>query len=168
MSKTRNVPARVPAPGEDITIDLDRFLPYRLSTLAESVSHALAAIYRDRFDLTRPEWRILATLALESGLSANEIGRRVSLDKMQVSRAVQALEKKGDVARRADPRDNRSRRLELTPQGRRLYARIAPLALERETVLLSVLSRVEQDALIDMMNRIGRQAAALQRDAEGN
>lgn len=135
---------------------LETFFPYRLSALAEEVSHALAAIYRDRFDLTRPEWRVLATLACEDGLTAGEVGRRATLDKMDVSRAVRLLERKRDIERKTSASDKRTRLLCLTEQGRRLYARIAPLALARQDEVLSVLSREERDGLLGMIDRIER------------
>lgn len=133
---------------------LETFFPYRLSALAEEVSHALASIYRDRFDLTRPEWRVLATLACEDGLTAGEVGRRATLDKMDVSRAVRLLERKRDIERKASNSDKRTRLLCLTEQGRRLYSRIAPLAVVRQDEVLAVLTREERDALLEMMNRI--------------
>ena len=50
-------------PAEPATIELERFLPYRLSVLSNIVSGAIAAAYRKPFDLTIPEWRVLAVLA---------------------------------------------------------------------------------------------------------
>ena len=41
---------------------LERFLPYRLNVLASLTSNALAQIYADRFGLTIPAWRVVATL----------------------------------------------------------------------------------------------------------
>lgn len=147
--------------GEAAPLDLERFLPYRLTSLAEGVSAALAAIYRDRFDLTRNEWRVIAILSREDALTAAEVGRRTSLDKMQSSRAVQALVTKGDVARKPDPADKRNRLLHLTPQGRRLYQRIAPLALEREAVLLAALTPQEGELLWSLMDRLAAEARRL-------
>ncbi len=134
--------------------DIEAFLPYRLSTLAEEVSHALSAIYRDRFDLTRPEWRVLAILAWNDGLSAAETGRRASLDKLDLGRAVRLLERKRDLTRKISPNDKRTRLLCLTEQGRRLYSRIAPLALRRESELFSVLSTAEREVMLGMIDRV--------------
>ena len=53
-----------------VTIDLDRFLPYRLSVLTNLVSGTIADAYRRRFGLSIPEWRVLAVLARHPGLSA--------------------------------------------------------------------------------------------------
>jgi hypothetical protein len=46
---------------DDILI-LESFLPYRLMRLSEAVSREFAKAYHDRYGLTRPEWRVFATL----------------------------------------------------------------------------------------------------------
>jgi hypothetical protein len=54
----------MPAPqaGDD-ELHLERFLPYRLSLLANTVSAAIADAYSTRHDMTIPEWRVMAVLA---------------------------------------------------------------------------------------------------------
>ncbi|HKF72197.1 MAG TPA: MarR family transcriptional regulator, partial [Stellaceae bacterium] len=41
---------------------LERFLPYRLSTLTLRISNAIARSYERRFNLSVPEWRVMAVL----------------------------------------------------------------------------------------------------------
>jgi DNA-binding MarR family transcriptional regulator len=41
---------------------LENFLPYRLNCLASAVSRDFKAVYGRHYDLTVPEWRVLATL----------------------------------------------------------------------------------------------------------
>ena len=56
------------APANAPALSLDRFLPYRLSVLANTVSAALAGAYASRFGLTIPQWRVIAVLARSPGL----------------------------------------------------------------------------------------------------
>ena len=79
-------------------LHLDRFLPYRLSVLSNTVSSAIAAAYFVNFGLTIPEWRVMAILAANPGLSAAEVTARTAMDKVAVSRAVAALLAVGRVA----------------------------------------------------------------------
>ena len=51
-------------------LHLEKFLPYRLSVLSNTVSSAIAAAYFMNFGLTIPEWRVMAVLAGNPGLSA--------------------------------------------------------------------------------------------------
>jgi len=41
-------------------LQLDAYLPYRLSVAANAVSRWIARTYEDRFGLTIPQWRLVA------------------------------------------------------------------------------------------------------------
>ena len=72
-------------------LHLEGFLPYRLSVLSNTVSSAIAAAYFANFGLSIPEWRVMAVLAANPGLSAAEVTARTAMDKVAVSRAVATL-----------------------------------------------------------------------------
>ena len=55
---------------------LERFLPYRLNVLATLVSNALARVYAERFGLTIPQWRVLATLGQFGVRTARDVAIR--------------------------------------------------------------------------------------------
>lgn len=73
-------------------MDLQRFLPYRIALLSESVSQCIAQVYRERFGLTRDEWRVLAALADAGTVKTGDVIQSTTLEKMQVSRAVTRLQ----------------------------------------------------------------------------
>ncbi|MGE5158221.1 MAG: MarR family winged helix-turn-helix transcriptional regulator [Gemmatimonas sp.] len=161
MAQAANQPrerrkSREPAHAE---LDLQRYFPYRLARLAEQVSLAVAEVYATRFSLSRQEWRILAVLGTRTELPTKEIGRLTTLDKMSVSRAMQTLETRGVVTRVRDPNDGRERIVALTPAGHALYSKIVPYALEREAVLLEVLTPQEIATLDRVIEKLGRAAA---------
>ena len=86
---------------------LEDFLPYRLSILSNTVSGSIAAGYAEAFDLSIPEWRVMAVLGRHPGLSAIEVSERTLMDKVAVSRAVAKLLKKGRLERQFADRDRR-------------------------------------------------------------
>ncbi|GLH80120.1 transcriptional regulator [Bradyrhizobium sp. SSBR45G] len=133
---------------------LQRYFPYRLARLAEQVSLAVAEVYGDRFALSRQEWRILAALGEQPRLPTKEIGRLTTLDKMNVSRAMQSLEARGIVSRSRDPEDGRERIVTLSAAGRALYRKIVPYALAREADLLGVLTREEAAILNTVIDKL--------------
>ncbi|MGC2774448.1 MAG: MarR family transcriptional regulator [Bradyrhizobium sp.] len=133
---------------------LQRYFPYRLARLAEQVSLAVAEVYADRFALSRQEWRILAALGEQPRLPTKEIGRLTTLDKMNVSRAMQSLETRGIVTRSRDPEDGRERIVTLSAAGRALYRKIVPYALAREADLLDVLTREEAATLNAVVDKL--------------
>ena len=142
-------------------LDLERFLPYRLSVLSNRVSDAIARQYSDRFGLSIPEWRAMAVLGGTPGLSAREVAERTAMDKVQVSRAIDSLVRARRVARAADATDGRIQRLSLTAKGRAIYDEVVPLALHLEGVFLSALKPEERRVLDDLLAKLARQAHLL-------
>lgn len=140
---------------------LDRFLPYRLSVLANTVSRAIARLYADRFGITIPEWRVLAILGDSGPASSAGIRARTAMDKVQVSRAIQRLVDARLVSRRADPADRRRATVAMTARGTAVYREIVPLALSREAILLDGFSAEERAQLDRLLDRLGERAGAL-------
>src|SRR6185503_10787126 len=136
---------RKPSPAELLV--LEEFLPYRLSILSNRVSRAIARRYAKAFDLTIPEWRIIAVLGRRPGLTAKEIAEATEMDKVAVSRAVARLVGARRVAAAADRSDARRQLLSLTREGESVHARIAPIALAAEEKLLASLSSRERAEL---------------------
>ena len=87
-------------------------------------------------------------------MPTKQIGRLTTLDKMNVSRAMQSLEARGIVSRSRDPEDGRERIVTLTAAGRGLYRRIVPYALARESDLLGVLSAAELATLDTVIDKL--------------
>ena len=148
-------------PSNGRHLDLDRFVPYRLSVLTNRVSNAIARTYSERFGLSVPEWRVMAVLGQNSGLSAGEVARRTEMDKVQVSRAVTKLVRSRRVQKQSDPADGRITRLALTARGRAIYDEIVPHALELEEDLLAALGTNERAALNNLLAKLTGHAAHL-------
>lgn len=146
-------------------LDLDRFLPYRLSVLSNRVSDAIAAHYSERFGLTIAEWRVMAVLGGSSGLSAREVAERTAMDKVQVSRAVASLVDARRVTKQDDANDGRITRLSLSAKGKAIYDEIVPLALHLEAVLLAALTKDERKTLSELMDKLAGRIGSLSASA---
>jgi len=146
------------SPASDF--ELERFLPYRLSLLTNTVSQGIAARYRDAFGINVTEWRILAVLGRFPGLTASEVVERTAMDKVAIHRGVKTLAEKGLLLRRTDHGDRRRQNLHLTPAaGQALVDEIVPRALAFERQLLEALSEEETTALQTIIEKL--QQAAL-------
>lgn len=143
-------------------LELERFLPYRLSVLSNRVSQAIARTYAERFDIGVTEWRVLAVLGRESDLSANAVAERTAMDKVAVSRAVTSLIDKQLIARETHGEDRRVSVLALSRSGRRLHAQIAPLALAMEQHLLAGLDDRERRQLDALLQKLQTRIDALE------
>ena len=135
-------------------LDLERFLPYRLSVLSNRISADIAELYETRYGLAIPEWRVIAVLAKRPGLSATEVAQRTAMDKVAVSRAVSSLLEASRIQRDIDGDDRRKSVLRLTDAGKAVYEDVAPQALAYEQRLLGALRRDELDALDRLLARM--------------
>jgi DNA-binding MarR family transcriptional regulator len=133
------------APHPDSSLDLFRFVPFRLNRLAAEVSAALSVEYRERYGLDIPEWRVLATLGFRNeACSAQYIAHCTRTHKSTISRAVTALMTRQLVERVENEDDRREYRLRLTRKGKTLYEELIPRLLRKEQDILSCLSAREQ------------------------
>ena len=146
----------------DEPLVLEKFLPYRLSVLSNRLSAAIAESYSQRFGLSIPEWRVMAVLARNPGLSAAEVAERTAMDKVAVSRAVGRLLATGRARRETATGDRRRSMLELTPAGQRIYARITPALCKYEAELLAGLGARERQALDGLLDRLEARAPQLE------
>lgn len=142
--------------SEKPPLQLASFLPYRLSTLSNRISRAIADLYEERFQLSLPEWRVMAVLGEEPDLSATEVAERTAMDKVAVSRAVNRLIEAGRLERHFAADDKRRSVLALSAHGRRVYRQIVPLAINYEEALLERLTAKEIDTLDGLLKKLER------------
>ena len=119
--------------------NLTEFLPYQLAVVASRVSRRFAERYRAEFGLTIPEWRVLAHLGQSGAVSVREIEARVDMDKSKISRAAARLEGAGLIEKRENAEDRRLLQMTLTPKGRDLMDRLAPIAETYQAELVAAL-----------------------------
>lgn len=153
-------------PQEQRPLDLEQFLPFRLSALANRVTRAVARVYSRPFQLSAPEWRVMAVLGRYGAMTANSVVERTAMDKVRVSRAVARLLGAGRITRHADPVDRRRAILDLTPEGRRDYEAVVPLVLAVENELLVDLDAEERAALNAMIRKLEARMAGDLADGE--
>lgn len=135
-------------------LDLEHFLPYRLSRLSNQISRGIARTYEERFGLSVTEWRVIAILGRYPGISATEVTEKSAMDKVAISRAVRRLIDAGRIRRQANDNDRRAKHLFLSDQGQTVYDAIVPAALAYEQRLLEALSDKEKKQLDRLLTRL--------------
>ncbi|MEQ8445994.1 MAG: MarR family transcriptional regulator [Pelagibacterium sp.] len=126
-------------PRPDQELVLENFLPYRLNRAAEAISQEFSRLYRHQYDLTRPEWRCLATVGQYRTVTATAVARHSAMHKTKVSRAVAALEKRRWLLRTEDEGDRRIEHLRLTASGLAAYNELSAVAQAYQERLLKEL-----------------------------
>jgi len=97
---------------------------------------------------------LLLTLAEIEPAPIQDLVRRMSRDKSQMTRAIQSLERKGLIQRQALPDDARVRLLALTPKGQETVGMLQKAVADVLADILSPLSNGEQETLKDLLRRI--------------
>jgi MarR family transcriptional regulator, 2-MHQ and catechol-resistance regulon repressor len=113
------------------------------------------------------DFAVLEALLHKGPLPINEIGKKVLLTSGSITVAVDRLETKGLVERRAHGTDRRARIVHLTKAGKKLITRVyADHAADMEKLASSSLTRAERKTLIDLLKKIGYEAAGALEQSE--
>lgn len=126
--------------------------PARLRALTSWQANKLSAIgarlTARRMPLTaRSDFAVLAALEEYGALSQADLGRRLGLDRNDVSGIVTRLEAGGHIDRQADPGDRRRNRVTVNGSGMRYLEEIQLNADEAQAELLSGLNAAERRQL---------------------
>ena len=113
------------------------------------------------------DFAVLEALLHKGPLPVNEIGKKVLLTSGSITVAVDRLEAKGFVERRAHGTDRRAKIVHLTKAGRKLIARAyARHAADMERLASASLTRAERKTLIRLLKKIGYEAAGASEQSE--
>ena len=127
---------------------------------AASAAQAYAVKSISELEMCTSDFAVLEALLHKGPLPVNEIGKKVQLTSGSITVAVDRLETRELVERRAHGTDRRARIVHLTKAGRKLITRIyADHAEDMERLASASLSKAERKTLIQLLKKIGYEAA---------
>jgi DNA-binding MarR family transcriptional regulator len=131
--------------------------------LSESAGHLVRDIHRmqsrllqrriAKYGVKFGSWYYLRVLWTEDGLSQHELSDRVQFNDATTRAAVDRMEEEGLVERHPHPEDRRKSCIYLTKRGKELKAKLLPIAVELNDVLLQNLSKTEQKVFLANLRR---------------
>jgi MarR family transcriptional regulator, 2-MHQ and catechol-resistance regulon repressor len=135
---------------------------------AASAVQAYAEKSISELEMCGSDFAVLEALLHKGPLPVNEIGKKVLLTSGSITVAVDRLETKGLVERRAHGTDRRARIVHLTKEGRKVITRVyADHAADMERLSSASLTRSDRKTLISLLKKIGYEAAgALEQSAD--
>ncbi len=140
--------------------------PGQLLQLLTDAQSAMARLFENRsrhLGLTRPQWRVLAGLHGNNGLTQTELSERIAIARSPLGKIVDQLENQGYVERRHDPDDRRINRLYLTTAVEPLIGPVTELVLDLEQQLLTELA--DRDALLEnLVQLVSRLTTMIERE----
>ncbi|HRD76421.1 MAG TPA: MarR family transcriptional regulator [Hyphomicrobiaceae bacterium] len=129
----------------------------RMLACVNLVSAELRRRLRSRFDVTLPQFDVLAQLEREpDGLKLVELSRRLMVTKGNLTGLVDTLVEAGLVAREAVPGDRRAQNIRLTRGGTDQFSRMAAAHEAWLAELLGELDRKTLVSLIDELDQVKR------------
>ena len=115
-----------------------------------------------QMEMCGSDFAVLEALLHKGPLAVNEIGKKVLLTSGSITVAVDRLEDKGLVERRAHGTDRRARIVHLTKEGRKLITRVySEHAADMEKLAAASLTKSERKTLIGLLKKIGYEAVAI-------
>jgi len=133
--------------------NIEKSIGFIIYRTALAIKSTMQRTLKERgFDITPEQCGILHVLREEEGLSQKEIGNILFKDKPNISRMLDALERKRLIFRQAT--DRRSYAIFLTEAGKTLVEETQPVGLQlREKAIHGLLAR-EIEVLENILNKI--------------
>ena len=128
-----------------------------LSFLFEDVPRLLRRLLDfaiEEYGLNRSQWRLLAYVLREEGLTQTELARLLELERATVGQAIDALERKELVERVKAPGDRRVWRIHSTDAGRQLVPQLRDAIDEIYEQMFAGFSKTEVKQLHQHLERI--------------
>ncbi len=132
---------------------LEDHLFFHFSQILARRTRALNARFRP-YGVDYPRWRVLAVLNEHSGATMGRLADLTSVDRTTLTRTLGLMEEAGLVIRREQRSDRRSLAISLTAKGRRLFARILPIALFETDRALTGFASEEAGILLERLKRM--------------
>jgi len=141
--------------GRDSVYDIENSIGFLLAK-AYQRGFGLFKEQLECYDLTPPQFSLLAFLWIEDGLSQTSLSQKTQVDRTTIGGLIDRLEKLGLVQRLPAPEDRRAHRICLTEKGRGLEKELctiagevtekflAPLGVEERTTLRETLRKLRQ------------------------
>lgn len=135
------------------------FIIYRTALALKS---ALQRSFKENGqEITAEQWGIIRHLWEAEGISQREIGEKASKDKPNITRMLDALEKKRLILRQPDPQDRRKFCVYLTKEGKQLHERLFPLVKRMRARFTDNLSQTEKNLLKEILIKINQNISGL-------
>lgn len=129
-------------------------LPSWLLSRSAARAHRLLSRGLGAAGYTGYEFRVIAAVSALGELSQAEIGRRVALDRRDVTDTVRQLEAREVITRRADPKNARVALVQLTPYGRDESGRLADAMEGIQHEVVASLTAAEAKQLVVLLGKI--------------
>lgn len=125
-----------------------------LLTVVRSRIRQVSLRFLTPYDVTHQQFQVLALLERSPGICHKDLAGALGLDKPTATRILQALQRKGWIEVRSDPKHGRRLRIDLSETGRALMAELGGFRQFFREGLETGLSPEERQTLRDLLQRL--------------
>ncbi|MFH5181716.1 MarR family winged helix-turn-helix transcriptional regulator [Paenibacillus sp. TAB 01] len=111
-------------------------------------------------DIGKGQYIFLNALYKQDGLSQEALSHELKIDKGTTAKALKKLEEQGYVLRKIRDEDKRSYRIFLTDKALRIKEEVRQVLIDWRHILSDGLTEQEQYAALELLEKMGRNAAA--------
>ncbi len=137
--------------------------PGHLIRRLQQIAVAIFMAETKKFDITPVQYSALLAVEMNSGIDQTTLVNIIALDRSTIGSVVSRLETKKWIKRAAGSDDRRTKRLTITPQGRKVLREIDASVVAAQRLILAPLPPAERPAFMNMLKRLVRLNNALSR-----
>jgi len=130
--------------------DIEKSIGFLLAK-AHQRGWALFSEEISRYELTPPQFSVLAFLWQQDGLTQTELSEKAQIDRTTIGGLLDRMARSNLLERRAHPQDRRAHLVYLTEQGKRLEPELTSLANEVLKRFTAGLSETDKQQLRNML-----------------
>lgn len=128
--------------------------PGFLARRLHQIHVALFTEFCAEFEITPVQYSVLSTLSLYGVADQTTIARRVALDRVTTTGALDRLLKRGFIGRVVSAEDRRARECKITSRGMDVLFRMEPAARSAHRETIAGLTETEQRTLVRLMKKL--------------
>ncbi|MBN9360276.1 MULTISPECIES: MarR family transcriptional regulator [unclassified Devosia] len=135
--------------------------------------HEVARLMKRRFEeeakvhgITLPQWRVLAQIALNDGITQVGLATAADTDPMTISGVLDRLEKRGLIDRYPDPTDSRAKLARLTAEGEEIFTTARKVGLSMYEAALEGVTPDERQTVITALSKMRENLSGQTADLE--
>ncbi|KGA97419.1 MarR family transcriptional regulator [Alkalihalobacillus alcalophilus ATCC 27647 = CGMCC 1.3604] len=129
---------------------LPLLLWFRLARIYNK-SNRMSSKYLSQWNLTVSQLDLLAQIGVHQPIAQKDLAEKLFVTKGNITHSLRILENAGFVSRK---QEWRTKYIQLTDKGERLYEEVVPKQEEKQAQIFSSLTKEEQKTLLELLKKV--------------
>jgi MarR family transcriptional regulator for hemolysin len=139
-----------------VKYDFESSVGFVVNNTAKAFQKALDLELRKNVGVTLSQWRVVASLVQQPGLTQKEIADKVGVEGATLVPIIDKMEKEGLLKRKPDSKDRRVNRIYLTPKADSLWNSMTECAVHIRKVSAKDISEDKLETTLETLRKISK------------